>query len=33
MKFMLFLICVVTTLVLLSIGLVWYLSATTEITR
>ena len=30
---MLFLICVVTFLVLLSIGLVWYLSATTELTR
>ena len=33
MKFMLFLICVVTFLVLISIVLVWYLSATTELTR
>ena len=33
MKFMLFLICVVTALVVISISLVWYLSATTERTR
>ena len=33
MKFMLFLICVVTFLVLASIGSVWYMSATTEMVR
>lgn len=33
MKLMLFMICVVTALVVAAAGLVWYLSATTEMSR
>jgi hypothetical protein len=32
-KFLLFLIFTVTSLVLLATGLIWYLSATTELSR